>query len=138
MIEKTVPPEYHSLFDVLMCALDQASVGKGKERHARGQAFEDQRMQTISQLLNTDKGMAYQAAKKLFEGIEFIDPARQEHELLGVIVYVAGIIVYNRESGVRHDGSKDDNTANQHVPEANDQFDSLRARKSRSGDRRRC
>lgn len=86
-------PGYETLESVLEAAYAQASAGKGKERHANGLPFHQQRMQGISDLLNSDDGMAYQAIKKLTEGLQFTDPAALEKELLGVIVYVAGILV---------------------------------------------
>lgn len=89
-------PGYEQLAAVLEAAFKQASEGKGAERHARGNAFHEQHMQTISTLLNSDRGMAFQAIKKLTEGLDFNDIERRERELLGVINYVAGIIVWHR------------------------------------------
>lgn len=85
---------YTVLADVLDRALDQAAAGKGNERHASGKAFEDQPMQTISHLLGTPDGMAFQAIKKLREGLHLPTTDRQVAEMLGAIVYIAGIIVY--------------------------------------------
>lgn len=90
--------DYDSLQRVLSAAFDQAATGKGKERHARGNPFEKQHMQTISQLLDTDRGMAFQAIKKLTEGLDMTDPSAKERELLGAINYIAGIIVYLRRT----------------------------------------
>ena len=86
-------PAYQSLQDVLDAAYGQAAHGKGKERHARGNPFEQQHMQSISRLLGTDRGMAFQAIKKLTEGLDMTDAAARERELLGAIVYIAGILV---------------------------------------------
>ena len=94
-------PDYETLASVLQAAYDQAAVGKGAERHARSNPFHEQHMQTISTLLNSDKGMAYQAVKKLTEGLDFTDPDRRERELLGVIVYVAGLVVWHRERATK-------------------------------------
>ena len=94
-------PDYQALASVLQAAYDQAATGKGAERHARGNPFHKQHMQSISTLLNSDKGMAYQAIKKLTEGLDFTDPDRRERELLGVIVYVAGLIVWHREHATK-------------------------------------
>jgi len=87
--------DYASLREVLEGAYQQASSGKGRERHARGNPFEDQHMQTISQLLDTDRGMAFQAIKKLTEGLDMADPEARKRELLGAINYIAGIVVYH-------------------------------------------
>lgn len=89
-------PGYSSLAMILTAAYDQAASGKGKERHARGNPFEGQHMQTISTLLDTDRGMAFQAIKKLTEGLDMADPDARERELLGAINYIAGIILYNQ------------------------------------------
>jgi hypothetical protein len=87
--------DYISLQKVLEKAYDQAATGKGRERHARGNPFDKQHMQTISELLNTDRGMAFQAIKKLTEGLDMADPGARERELLGAINYIAGIIVFH-------------------------------------------
>lgn len=89
-----VPEGYERLADILQRALDQASTGKGKERHAGGLPFHEQPMQQISQLLGSDKGMAFQAIKKLNEGLKMPQITRQLAELYGVINYVAGIAIY--------------------------------------------
>lgn len=89
-------PNYVTLREVLRAAYDQAAHGKGKERHARGNPFESQHMQTISQLLDSERGMAFQAIKKLTEGLDLQDPDARERELLGAINYIAGIVVYWR------------------------------------------
>jgi len=88
---------YNSLKEVLDAALQQAASGKGKERHNKhDEPFEKQRMQTISILLYSNKGMAFQAIKKLTEGLEMEDTQDQEKELLGAINYIAGIIIWNK------------------------------------------
>ena len=86
-------PNYTSLRAVLDEAYAQAATGKGKERHAGGQPFEQQPMQVISDMLGSNDGMAYQAIKKIREGLAMPDPDRTVRELLGAIVYVAGIVV---------------------------------------------
>ena len=84
---------YEQLRAVLTDALDQAAVGKGRERHAQDKPFHVQPMQQISELINSSDGMRYQAMKKLQEsGRMEKDPAIRE--LLGVIVYTAGLVIY--------------------------------------------
>lgn len=87
---------YEQLADVLKDAYKQAAEGKGKERHANDLPFHDQRMQQISNVLDSDAGMAFQAIKKLAEGRQFDDLAMLERELLGAINYIAGIVIYHR------------------------------------------
>ena len=88
---------YEKLVAVYQYAHDQAAKGNGDERHANGQPFHEQRMQQISGLLRSSDGMAFQAIKKLTEGLQFEDHARREAELLGALNYIAGIVIYYRE-----------------------------------------
>ena len=90
----TPAPGYERLVAVLRDAHDQAALGKGKDRHARGQPFHEQRMQQISTLLGSADGMAFQAVKKLTEGLGLLDPKARRAELLGAINYIAGIVIY--------------------------------------------
>lgn len=85
---------YGCLFSVLERALKQASDGKGNERHAGGLPFDEQPMQQISDFLRSERGMAFQAIKKIREGIDMSDKNRTVAELLGAINYVAGIVIY--------------------------------------------
>ncbi|QNJ57361.1 hypothetical protein Dolphis_55 [Pseudomonas phage Dolphis] len=89
-------PGYEQLEAVLREAYEQASAGKGADRHANGLPFHEQRMQGISDLLNSERGMAYQVCKKIAEGIDLPSDAAVERELLGAIVYTAGIIIWRR------------------------------------------
>ena len=89
---------YSSLKDVLDRAYAQAAVGKGKERHAQGQPFEEQPMQTISKLIGSSDGMRYQAIKKIQEAGRMGEQERRTAELLGAINYIAGIIIFEEKS----------------------------------------
>lgn len=84
---------YEDLEAVLKAALQQAAVGKGKERHANDRPFREQPMQVICELLGSHDGMLYQAIKKVQES-KRMPTDRAIHELLGAIVYTAGAIVY--------------------------------------------
>lgn len=88
-------PGYEQLEDVLRAAFDQAAGGKGAERHGNGLPFHKQRMQSISELLDTDAGMAFQACKKVSEAMRLPHDAR-ERELLGAINYIAGMVIFHR------------------------------------------
>jgi len=96
-----IPDDYLNLFNILYDAFLQASEGKGAERHGNGLPFCDQPMQTISSLLQTEKGMAFQACKKIAEACAFTDDAQFERELHGAIVYVAGMVIYRRPPAPR-------------------------------------
>lgn len=85
---------YERLSGVLELAYQQAASGKGAERHANGLHFDEQRMQVISRLLDSPKGMAFQACKKIAEGIDLPTHEAQVKELLGAIVYIAGMVIY--------------------------------------------
>lgn len=87
---------YETLASVLQAAYDQAAMGKGAERHATGLPFDQQPMQTGSDLLGTDAGLAFQAIKKIREGRAFEEYDRFERELLGAIVYIAGMIIWRQ------------------------------------------
>jgi len=85
---------YERLHEVFRDAHDHAAFGKGDERHANGQPFHEQRMQRISQGLDSPDGMAFQAMKKIEEGLQMDDYRKTRHELLGALNYLAGIIIF--------------------------------------------
>lgn len=87
---------YDGLAIILRDAFLQASEGKGAERHANSKPFHEQPMQSISDLFDSDKGMAFQIVKKLREGLDMPEYERLERELLGVIVYTAGAILWHK------------------------------------------
>jgi hypothetical protein len=96
--------EYKSLSDVLHNAYEQASGGKGKERHDNGLPFEDQPIMQITRLLGDHPvaALAYQVVKKTVEAgrlyhIKGADAA--EREVLGAINYSAAMILRMRELG---------------------------------------
>ena len=91
-------PGYEKLSYVLKRAFDQAATGKGKERHANDLPFHEQPMQQISNLLNSPHGMSFQAIKKIQEGLNMPETERAVRELLGAIVYTAGIIIWLEEN----------------------------------------
>jgi len=107
---------YSCLKAVLDAAFEQASAGKGAERHGQGGDldFMEQPMMSISALLNSDGGLAYQAIKKIVEARGMKEFARQERELLGAINYIAGMIMHLRRIDQQQRGDADfDNAAQQ-------------------------
>lgn len=89
---------YFELARVLGLALQQASKGKGAERHAQGQRFENQPMMEISRMLNGSPiGCMYQAIKKTQEASR-MDVDAAQRELLGAINYLAGAYLLLEES----------------------------------------
>jgi len=102
---------YKNLRSILDDAFDQAAKGKGKERHSRGQSFDEQPMQRISDLLGTANGLLFQAIKKAQESVRLPD-VEAEKELLGAINYIAGAILYRRQNGAqKQDGEPEDEAA---------------------------
>jgi hypothetical protein len=87
---------YDCLRDVLVRAYDQASKGKGDERHAQGSAFEDQPMQKIIDLYGVGFALG-QSAKKAQESMR-LPKDRAIAELLGGINYLAGAIINMEKS----------------------------------------
>lgn len=86
---------YSELKRVLEMAYKQAAEGKGKERHANGEKFEDQPIMTIAK----GHGLGYQtgqAAKKLQEAHTLLK-LRGKHaaiqEILGAINYAAAAVL---------------------------------------------
>ena len=93
-----VPGEYISLGLVLQSALEQASKGKGKERHAsEGEAYEDQIICEVARRV----GLGYplgQAVKKIYEA-QRLGGDRGKAELLGAINYLAAAVIVMKEAG---------------------------------------
>ena len=88
--------KYAELYRVLMMAHDQAANGKGKERHANGEKFEDQPIMSIAK----SHGMGYQtgqAAKKLQEAHKLLKLRGKDaaiKEILGAINYAAAAVLF--------------------------------------------
>lgn len=92
---------YHFLAEVLVDAYTQAAAGKGAERHAGGDTpFSEQPMQTICRSLGSTQGMTYQMMKKAAES-ERMEPEAKVRELLGVINYAAGAVVFTSKGVAR-------------------------------------
>lgn len=88
----TCPAGYDSLYAVLREAFDQASKGKGSERHAQGQPFDQQPMQKLIELYGLGFALG-QAGKKMQES-QRMDRDAAKRELLGAINYIAGAIIH--------------------------------------------
>lgn len=87
----TVDDKYQSLQRVLDDARKQAASGKGHERHASEQSFEDQPIMWIEEHFQSfDLG---QAVKKMHESQRLNKDAAKQ-ELLGAINYIAARILF--------------------------------------------
>lgn len=87
-----VPLGYEELASVLQEAIEQASSGKGKERHAVGEeAFQEQLICHLSKQVGV-AGPVFQVVKKAVESCRLPYP-RSKAELLGAIVYAAAAVM---------------------------------------------
>lgn len=90
---------YSSLKRVLDMAYDQASSGKGKERHANNDSFESQPICQIPRYQGSIDFVTGQAIKKCLEVTKLPTVDAKIRELLGAINYIAaGIIVLQEGS----------------------------------------
>lgn len=89
---------YATLNKVLHDAFDQAESGKGKERHAADNAFEDQVICVVQRLL-IGHPLAYQAGQAMKKTIEagrlfnMEKPEAAKSEALGAINYLAAMCI---------------------------------------------
>lgn len=92
---------YALLRDILASAVDQASHGKGRERHANGRPFDRQPIMEIGRMLSSVcDGELYQVIKKAQEASGMISRGEldaAERELFGVINYAGAAILLVRE-----------------------------------------
>jgi hypothetical protein len=88
---------YDKLADVLSRAFDQASRGKGRERHANDKPFDKQPMQDLIRLHGVGFATG-QASKKASEAMGLPSTDRKVAELLGAIVYLAGAVISIEEA----------------------------------------
>ena len=83
---------YYSLAEVMQRAFEQASAGKGRERHANALPFDQQPMQTIA----AQVGIGFllgQAFKKAQES-QSLPHERGVAEILGAMNYLAGAVIF--------------------------------------------
>lgn len=89
---------YEALQMVLQMAYEQASGGKGNERHASNglseRPFHGQPMQTECDEIGSVDGLVYQVRKKTREGNKLPTTNRQVNEWLGAINYLAGCVIW--------------------------------------------
>lgn len=86
---------YASLSNVLRRAYDQASSGKGQERHGQDLPFTKQPMQLIQDLCG--EGFALGQAMKKMQESQRLPHDAAIRELLGAINYIAGAIIHKEK-----------------------------------------
>jgi len=96
------PQKYSSLEAVLKDALSQANSGKGVERHANNNNFEDQVICVVGRLLKGHRyaAHAYQAIKKTIEAGRLYDIKGKDaayNEILGAINYLSALAIMIKE-----------------------------------------
>lgn len=84
-------PGYERLAEILQRAYDQASRGKGHERHANGEPFDKQVMQDGARRFGVG-ALLFQAFKKSEES-QRLPHDRAMAEIYGAIVYLAGAAI---------------------------------------------
>ncbi len=89
-----VDSNYNMLQEVLSAAYDQAASGKGKERHAEGEPYNEQPVVWIERYFKSYQ--LGQAVKKMHES-QRLNKDAAIAELLGAINYIAAHIIYLNE-----------------------------------------
>lgn len=87
-----VPDGYEQLRAVLARAVEQASAGKGKERHACGEPFHEQKIVKLTEWTGGTGFAVGQACKKAIESTR-LPRDRAVAELLGAINYLAAAVI---------------------------------------------
>ena len=93
---------YQKLDDVMLDALNQSQSGKGLQRHANNNAYEDQVICVAQRLLKNHPfgGHAYQIIKKTIEAGRLYNIKGSEaayHEMLGAINYASAMCILIKE-----------------------------------------
>jgi hypothetical protein len=95
-VDEGTMADYLALELVLRDAYLQACKGKGKDRHADNNAFQDQPICTELKSLKTIAGNVQQIRKKALESMRLLDEAAiKEH--LDIIVYAAANVIYLKD-----------------------------------------
>lgn len=90
------PVGYESLARILCEVMHQAAIGKGAQRHADSNPFEHQPTLGYARKYNSPVGLLCQIMKKLDE-YDRLDGVARRRELIGVMVYVAMLIIFDQE-----------------------------------------
>lgn len=102
-LDKESTKNYARLIHVLNQAEQQASAGKGKDRHADDQPFEEQPIAWIEKYFKSYQ--LGQAVKKMHES-QRLDKNAAIKELLGAINYIAARVIFLESEGGDHNEIK--------------------------------
>lgn len=93
--EKPTGP-YAELKRVFDQAFTGQTEGKAKARHNKTGIlpFEQQRIMSISETINSPHGLTYQVTKKMLEALDMGDVEKTIHELQGAMVYLGALILF--------------------------------------------
>jgi len=97
LITDNTVDNYSELRRILNLAYEQASAGKGKERHANDEPFQKQKIVTLNKQIGSNHGAIFQACKKAQESAR-LPKDRAIAELLGAINYLAAAVIILEES----------------------------------------
>jgi hypothetical protein len=98
---------YLALAAVLQAAMDQAQMGKGKERHANGRDFLEQPIMEIGRMVGPGYQIG-QAMKKGQEAMRLPTTEQKVAELMGAINYLAAAVLLIREEDERREDPEKD------------------------------
>jgi len=88
---------YDGLRQIVLDAVGRAAIGKGKERHASGEDFEDQQICQIPRWQKSIHGLLFQVTKKAMEIERLPTLEAQIKELQDIIIYSAAAIIVKHE-----------------------------------------
>lgn len=100
--EKSTGP-YAELKRVFDQAFTGQTEGKAKARHNKTGVlpFEQQRIMSISETINSPHGLTYQVTKKMLEALDMGEVEKTIHELQGAMVYIGALILYVERQELR-------------------------------------
>lgn len=121
-MQKLVYPEYQLLWEAFMEALDQAQLGKGRDRHAQElEYFGSQKICEINRRLGSVDGCLFQAVKKIYE-MKRLSTEAGLHELYGALVYVGAAIILQKEARMRELNDQTEDSAKKFLSPFEDQY----------------
>lgn len=93
--ERAIALQYRSLIKVLAAAYKRAAQGKGRERHATNNSFDEQDICSELRVFGISPAL-FQARKKIKESLR-LDTPMAVNELLDAIVYLSAAVIVLEE-----------------------------------------